>query len=56
MSMSQDTEQLIALAPWIAFIMAILVFALIDVRDRIREHRRPAPRRVRAQAVARSSR
>jgi|KBSMisStaDraftv2_1062788.scaffolds.fasta_scaffold3726199_1 hypothetical protein len=55
-SMSQETEQLIALAPWAAFIVAVLIFALIDVRDRVREHRQPAPRRIHAQAVTRSSR
>jgi len=54
--MSQETEQLIALAPWAAFIGAVLIFALIDVRDRVREHRQPAPRRIHAQAVTRSSR
>jgi hypothetical protein len=42
--MSQDTEQLIALAPWVVFFLAVLVFALIDLRDRLRE-RRPQPAR-----------
>jgi hypothetical protein len=43
--MSQETEQIIALVPWVAFVVAVLVFALIDVRDRLRNRRAHQPAR-----------
>ena len=43
--MSQETEQIIALVPWVGFIVAVLVFALIDVRDRLQQRRAHRPAR-----------
>jgi len=44
--MSQETEQIIALVPWVGFIVAVLVFALIDVRDRLQERSAHPPARL----------
>ena len=45
--MSQDYEQLIALAPWAVFLLAVLVFWVLGLRDRMRA---AAPRRAASSA------